>query len=304
VFSGIIGLVLGIMLALLRDTLDERVRGQEEMEDYIGAPVVAALPTSMLDRRALENTHSPVSSFVHAIEPLRLQLARGNERLIVVTSAAAREGKSAVAANLSVALAVTGADVICIDGDPGDQSLAHYLNFQEDSGTRTRRATRSANPAQALRDVRLDATIEGPVASTDEVDDRVGGMNGRRRGKAGRLRLFVWSSPDDGAHRTLPHSIVADLATELLGSERGYVVVDAPPVPSGTTFALLSIASRAIIVASEETTKEQATSVRVALERLHVASYAVVTVGRTVKTAGAYLRGHYRFSSRAERRVV
>jgi succinoglycan biosynthesis transport protein ExoP len=305
VISGIIGLVLGIILALLRDTLDERLRGQEEMEDYFGAPVIAALPRSMLDRRALENTHGPVSSFVHAIEPLRLQLARAHERLIVVTSGGAREGKSAVAANLSVALAVTGADVICIDGDPGDHSLTHYLNFHEDNDHSPGSVAGSADVAQVLHDIRLDTTIEGLVADKDEIGEQAGGGNGRGRGGTGRLRLFIWSSPKKAELEALPHGSIADLATDLLESEQGYIVVDAPPLPSGTTFALLSSASRAIIVATEEkTTKEEATSVRATVERLQVASYAIVTLGRTAKTGGAYLPGYYPRSSRAERKAL
>jgi receptor protein-tyrosine kinase len=281
--SGIIGLVLGIVLALLRDTLDERMRGREEMEEYFGAPVIATLPNNMLDRRAVENTHRPVSSFVHAIEPLRLQLAR--ERLIVITSGEAHEGKSAVASNLSVALAVAGDDVICVGADSNGQRLAHYFDLQQDDDSPGRPVSGQGELARALQDVRLDGGIGERPAGEAEVDNSALGTNGRGRGRAGRVRLLVWSAREAAGDETVPHGSLNDLVEELLESERGYIVVDAPPLPSGTTLALLSVATEAIIVAREEqTTKEQATFVRETLERLQLPpNYAIVTVGRSAR---------------------
>jgi capsular polysaccharide biosynthesis protein/MinD-like ATPase involved in chromosome partitioning or flagellar assembly len=285
-FSGVIGLVLGITLALLRETLDERMRGREEIEEYFGAPVVAAVPKNMLGRSAIENMHRGVPSFIHAIEPLRLQISRGDalERLIVITSGGAGDGKSTVAANLSVALAVAGEDVICVGADSNDQRLADYFDLTQDENTRP--VSGSAELAQALRDVRLDGGIEGRTASDDEVEDPASETNGGRRGRAGRVRLLVVPPKEGSEHEADTYPSIDDLVIELLEFERGYIVVDAPPLPSNTTFALLSIANKAIIVASEErTTKEQATFVRETLKRLKLPSYAVVTVGRTAKTA-------------------
>ncbi len=296
-FSGIIGLVLGISLALLRDTLDERMRGREEIEEYFGAPVIAALPKSMLGRRAIENKHGPVPSFIHAIEPLRLQISRGDglERLIVVTSGGAGEGRSTVAANLSVALAVAGEDVICVGADSDGQGLAEYFDITHDDGGTAHddgdtgsSLSGRAEFAEVLRDVRLDGGIEGRKSTRGEVRDPGGDTNGQRRGRTGRVRLLVWSPQDAARDEGVTNPSIDDLVMRLLESERGYVVVDAPPLSSRTTLSLLSFANEAIIVASEEkTTRKQATFIRETLQRLELPGYAIVTVGRTARSAAA-----------------
>src|SRR6266540_1305389 len=43
-FAGALGLALGLMLAFARESLDDRVRGWREAEEWFGAPVVGTLP--------------------------------------------------------------------------------------------------------------------------------------------------------------------------------------------------------------------------------------------------------------------
>jgi capsular polysaccharide biosynthesis protein/MinD-like ATPase involved in chromosome partitioning or flagellar assembly len=286
-FSGIIGLVLGIVLALLRDTLDERMRSREEIEEHFGAPIIAAIPKNMLGRRAIENAHVSVPSFIHAIEPLRRKISRGHalERLIVITSGGAGAGKSAVAANLSVALAVAGEDVICVGADSNGQGLAAYFDLTQDDASTTSSLSGLADLPKALRDVRIEGGLGRREGIDDDVYDPAGETNGRKRGMTGRVRLLVWSPQEGAGNELVAHTSIDDLVINLLEVEHGYVVVDAPPLPSGTTFALLSVANEAIIVASEDkTTKKQATFIRETLERLQLESYGVVTVRRTSKS--------------------
>jgi succinoglycan biosynthesis transport protein ExoP len=294
-FGAVIGLILGLVLGLLRDALDDRLRGRDEVEEHFAAPVVAALPKSMLGRKAVGNTRKralPLSretarrqrrAQTEALDRLRLQLPRGaGGKLVVITSSASGEGKSTVAANLGVALALAGHDVICVDTDPTSPRLSHYLDLEPAGGNASPLKSERADLLEALRDVSIrtedaagNESAEPPLPDLGRSANRAAGD-----GRPGRMQLLVWGHEQEAlTHRTIP-----DLAAELK-AQAGYVVVDTPPLPSGTTLALLSVADETIVVAREaKTTKEQARFVRQTLERLHVPSYSIVSIGAPIGT--------------------
>lgn len=300
-FAGVIGLILGMVLGLLREALDDRLRGRDEVEEYFAAPVVAALPKSMLGRQAVASARKRVLSLsreaarrrrsaqVEAVDRLRLQLSRNGTggRLVVITSSASGEGKSTVAANLGVALALAGHDVICVDADPHQsRGLSHYLDLERMGGNASPLKSEHGDLPEALRDVSIrNGVAEGQSRPADAAGNEPAepslpgfGRSANRApgdGRPGRMQLLVWGHEQEAlTHRTIP-----ELAAELKGQAR-YIVVDSPPLSSGTTLALLSVADETIVVAREErTTKEQARVVRQTLERLHVASYSIVSIG-------------------------
>jgi receptor protein-tyrosine kinase len=163
-FAGIVGLALGIVFALLRDTLDERIHKRDQMEELFGAPVIAVLPRSMLNRPLLDPAKGADLTGLHAIDSLRMQLARAKarERLVTITSGGSGAGRSAVAASLGLALAFGGEDVICVDASPNEKrSLSYYLNADRDD--RAGRSLQGPNDiADALREVNVEGVIERP----------------------------------------------------------------------------------------------------------------------------------------------
>jgi succinoglycan biosynthesis transport protein ExoP len=120
----LVGLVLGLGLAFLRDHLDTRERSASEVSERLALPLLARLPEPprrlRQDNRLvmLEEPTSPDA------EPFRV-LATNLEfvsheqrpRTILVTSACPGEGKSTTAANLAVTLARTGRRVVLVDLD-------------------------------------------------------------------------------------------------------------------------------------------------------------------------------------------
>jgi Mrp family chromosome partitioning ATPase len=298
-FAGVIGLILGMVLGLLRDTLDDRLRGRDEVEEHFAAPVVASLPKSMLGRPAVARARKRAPPLrrgaarrqrqgeTEALDRLRWQLSRNGagRRLVVITSSVSGDGKSTVAANLGVALAVAGHDVICVDADPESPGLSNYLDLERTDGNAS-----SLKSQRGLRDALRDVSIPNGVAERHSGSADAGGNEraeppldflGRSASRSsadggpGRMRLLVWG-PEQEA---ITHPTIRGLATELRALAE-YVLVDTPALPSGTTLALLSVADETIVVAREErTTREQARFVRQTLERHHVPSYSVVSIG-------------------------
>jgi polysaccharide biosynthesis transport protein len=302
VFAGVIGLALGIVLALLRDALDERIHRREELEDNFGAPVIAALPKSALVRPLVDGKRGLDYGSLEAIDPLRLHLTRAKprERLITITSAGAGDGKSTVAASLGLALALSGADVICVDVAPNRHSLTHRLGLSSDGASPQGSIGGPGDLQDALREVSMDEIAVR--ASRDAIPRRGADSEDALRdlgsiiagnGKRGRLQLLPLG---EGvlSDQTLASWSTSDLIADLKALA-SYVIVDAPSLTSGTTFALLSVSDSAIIAAREgRTTKEQARFVRNALETLQMPRWGIVSIGRAGPSVAAFAQGRTR----------
>jgi len=120
----LLGLVLGIGLAFLREAFDTRVRTAEEIGERLGLPLLARLPKppkKLQKDDRLVMLADPTSVHAEAFRILRtnLDFARLDRsvRSIVITSAVELEGKSTTIANLAVALARSGERVILADLD-------------------------------------------------------------------------------------------------------------------------------------------------------------------------------------------
>jgi len=150
----ILGLLGGLVLALLRVRLDKRISTKEAAEDLFGYPVVAEIPRLKENKKSRDATRPP------ALAPLVADAFRvlgaglhastnGNgaghrpgavgPRVILVTSAGPKEGKTTVVANLASTLAQVGKTVLLLSCDfrhpdlhrrfgvPNEQGLAEAL---------------------------------------------------------------------------------------------------------------------------------------------------------------------------------
>lgn len=120
----LLGLVLGIGLAFLREAFDTRVRTAEEIGERLGLPLLGRVPKppkKLQKDDRLVMLADPTSVHAEAFRILRtnLDFARLDRsvRSVVITSAVELEGKSTTVANLAVALARSGERVILADLD-------------------------------------------------------------------------------------------------------------------------------------------------------------------------------------------
>src|SRR6266508_4043514 len=157
-FAGALGLALGLMLAFARESLDDRVRGWREAEEWFGAPVVGTLPKRTRGTRpaGVAGRGRESESLLEALNLLRANLEFSPTGVagptILVTSALSGEGKTTVAANLGSVLAMGGHTVICVEADlrrPAAQGGSRPEERRPCRGeagpVRRRRAARSPN---------------------------------------------------------------------------------------------------------------------------------------------------------------
>ncbi len=159
-----IGLVLGLGVALLREYLDDRVRGRADLETYSRSPVLAVVPNVPSWRKPEDAfviaLRDPTSAAAEAYRQLRTNvmfsaLQRGAKKLLV-TSAQGQEGKTSTLANLGVVLARAGTRVILVSADLRKPRLHEFFDGVDNSvGVTSVLAGRASLP-QALQQVGVE----------------------------------------------------------------------------------------------------------------------------------------------------
>ena len=270
--GALVGLALGIAVAVLRSTLDTRIRGERDLRMVTHAPVLGgiAFDPKAKDRPLIVQS-DPRSPRAESFRSLRTNLQfldfGGRARSFVITSAIESEGKSTTTANLAIALSDAGARVAVIDADLRRPKLASYLGLEG---------------AVGLTDVLI-----GRAKLTDVLQPW------------GNRKMFV-----------LPAGQIPPNPSELLGSrtmvtllkdleaEFDTVLIDAPPLLPVTDSAVLSkSAGGAILVVSSG--RAHRGQVHAALESLNSVGAEVLGVVMTMlptKGPDAYGYGQYGYS--------
>ena len=114
--------ILACAAALLQDSLDDRVRDEEEARQLLGAPVLGYFPLlPVSDERQILDMNNPNRLLLETFRALRsnVQFALVNSagKKLQVTSTVPNEGKSYIASNLAITMALDGRRVILVDAD-------------------------------------------------------------------------------------------------------------------------------------------------------------------------------------------
>ena len=134
----LVGLMAGLIVAFLREHLDDTIRGPEDLEKLLGLAVLGNVPLLLRDQSPLQATNDPRSAFAEAYRSVRTALQfstdSGVPSVLLITSAAPGEGKSTTALVLARNLAQLGKRVLLIDADLRNPSLHRVLQIGNERG--------------------------------------------------------------------------------------------------------------------------------------------------------------------------
>lgn len=129
----VLGFALAAGLAVLRETLDDRIRSFDEVEDKIGLPLLGHTPF-VEDRDIETEGANRFSSLMEAYASIRsaIDFAIPRERNVIqLTSSQAGEGKSTTAVILAELFAGVGRKTLLVDADLRRPSVASLLDIEK-----------------------------------------------------------------------------------------------------------------------------------------------------------------------------
>jgi capsular exopolysaccharide synthesis family protein len=144
IISAVLGLIFGVVVALIRSFLDSTIRGVEELEKLTDIPILGTIPQFKVGKRGeLVILNQPKSKPAEAFRSLRtnlqFMLKDSNSSVIAITSTVSGEGKSLISANLGTAFSFINKRVVVINFDlrkpalhkifqvPNKMGLSEYL---------------------------------------------------------------------------------------------------------------------------------------------------------------------------------
>ena len=140
--GGLLGLAMGIGLALLVHTLDTRVRNEDDIKALSPRPILGDIPLVKSAKNGLLSVENdPHGRHAESIRRLRTNIlfvdvtTAGHS--FVVTSSVPGEGKTTTTINLAMAMADAGSQVLLIDGDLRNPSVAATMGLEGSFGLTT-----------------------------------------------------------------------------------------------------------------------------------------------------------------------
>lgn len=231
----LLGVTLGVGIAVLRETLDTSIKSSEDLQKLTGSLALGVISyDSQAQKNPLVSQTDSRTGRGEAFRTLRTNLRfvdiDNPPRVVVITSSVASEGKSTTACNLAITLASAGVRVILVEGDLRRPRVADYMGMEG---------------AVGLTDVLIGrATLDDVLQPW------------------GNSMLSVLAS---GALPPNPSELLSSLQmNELIGAMReraDLVLIDTPPLLPVTDAALVGreCDGALLVVRHGRTTREQLT---------------------------------------------
>jgi succinoglycan biosynthesis transport protein ExoP len=139
-----LGALIGAAAAIGRQLVLDRVAGQGEIEEHLGAPVIGVIPAvrgwNERSRARLLTREDPASAVAEAYRTLgtniRFAASQQPLEILMVTSSLPEEGKTATASNLALVLAQSGLRTILVDADLRRPRADKFLDVAPGPGLR------------------------------------------------------------------------------------------------------------------------------------------------------------------------
>ncbi|MEU2610005.1 polysaccharide biosynthesis tyrosine autokinase [Micromonospora sp. NPDC007271] len=264
VVGGLLGLLVGAGLAVLRGLADVRMRDAAALQRVTGSPLLGEIPFEAGAKAApLIVGEAASSSRAEAVRKLRTNLrfvdVHEPARVIAVTSALQGEGKTTTACNTAIALAEAGWRVLLIDADLRRPKVADYLG------------------------------VDGGVGLTDVLvgDVQVGDVV-QRWGDKSLLVLPSGATPPNPSE-LLGSKAMADLLVALRESA-DIVIIDTAPLLAVTDGVVVAVQSDGALLVTQQgrTSRGQVAAAAQALHAVSVRLLGCVLNMAKVAKADAY----------------
>jgi len=250
--GAILGLLLGVGTAVLREVLDTSIKSPEEASAATSAPVLAAIAFDSATRSDPLVTSLPSHApRAEAFRVLRTNLqfvdVDAESKVFVVTSALPSEGKTTTAVNLAITLTQAGQRVLLIECDLRRPKALSALGIDSAVGVTT--------------------VLVGKVSFTDAVQKHDGTD----------LHVLGSGSIPPNPAELLQSRAMADLLREARIAY-DIVIIDAPPLLPVTDAALIAAQSDGalLVLRHGKTTRDQLAGVVDRLQQVDATTIGIV----------------------------
>jgi capsular exopolysaccharide synthesis family protein len=286
VLGAVVGLLLGLLAAFVRDTFDKRLRNLEDVNGVLDMPVVGHLrDEAMGGAGALPGAVKLAPIDLETFSVLRANLRHlGGDRprqAIAVTSAGAGEGKSTIAASLALSSALAGQRTLLVECDLRRPSLARRLGLPPGGLGLSDYLDGTAAPSQVVRSI-------GAPGQGGNVPPLP-------------LAVVLAGTPTSAPVELLGSPTFADFVVQVRAAYEVIVFDTCPLLTVADTLELLPhVDATVMCVRAGQTTQDQARAAGDVLERVPHGAVGLVITG--VKRGQEAVCGYY--SSAYERRVA
>lgn len=131
----ILGVGVAVVLAVLREAFDDRLRSSDDVERKLGTPLLGFTPY-VPDDEVKEQADDPFSALMEAYSSLRTSIdfaITGSNRVIQVTSSQPSEGKSLTTSVIAKKYAQLGRKTLLIDADLRKPTIANLFGSKRSS---------------------------------------------------------------------------------------------------------------------------------------------------------------------------
>ena len=263
-----LGALIGCLLAIIRDLLDQRLRSVEEVKQVMSLPVLGIVPHIVARspvQRGLQLHLDPMSDVAEAYRTIRTAVyfgvPAGVPRTLLITSPSPGDGKTTLVSNLAVAMAQAGNRVLLLDAD--FRRPTQHKIFELD------------------KSVGLSSVLAGEVELKDAIKETA--VNG--------LHILPCGPIPANPSEILNSQMFADLL-ETLAERYDHVLLDSPPVVPVTDARILAASCGATLLGlrAEKTTRKTALYARDVLRGVGARILGVV-VNDVPRRRGLY--GYY-----------
>ena len=275
-----LGAVMGVGLAVLRDTLDNTIKSQETLEEVTGVGVVGYIPNDKELRKkptiSFDTSTSPAAEAFRKLRTNLQFLAVDNPpRLIVITSSSPSEGKSTSAINLALALAEAEHNVVLIDGDMRRPRVAKYLGLVGEVGFSNvlSGGASLSEVLQTTRFPRLTVLAAGPIPP----------------------------NPSELLGSLAAKSLLSELRTRY-----DYIIIDSSPLLAVTDGAILAASADGALVVAKfgETKREQLAHAIQMLNDVGASLLGALLTMMPARGSGSYSYNYYYSQSYGDKATV